>query len=234
MANALRSRPAPAPRMHIGTSSALRALGARPMHEERVLRQCRGRAERARPCGRPKIPAASRLRTRCLLRLEAELRVLAVCGPTTPAPDGSRRLIVALGTGSTVESVATARGGLCVSSQVGLSRRSMFCMTATAASSASSARARRRPGGDGAGRLARGTKVVFMGMGEPAHTSRRVLEAIFRPARHRGLASGHQPAGCSRTGANRRAFGAIAAPAASRRRWALCLQSTDAALARAC
>ena len=155
----------------------LRGLGARPAHEQRVLRLW----SQALPqdSGRRKtedfLPAALRAG---LPELEAELRGLARLRSEHPAQDGSSRLLVELTDGQTVESVLLPRDGLCVSSQVGCAVGCVFCMT----------------GRDGLIRqvgsaeivaqvaLARSMrvvkKVVFMGMGEPAHNLDNVMEAI--------------------------------------------------------
>ena len=95
-----------------------------------------------------------------------------------PGADGSVRLLVKLGDGQMVESVLLPRGGLCVSSQVGCAVGCTFCMTGKSGLLrqltsteilAQVALARRfRPV----------KKVVFMGMGEPAHNLENVLEAI--------------------------------------------------------
>ena len=85
-----------------------------------------------------------------------------------------------LADGQTVESVLLPRDGLCVSTQVGCAVGCVFCMTGRAGllrqlSSAEIvaqvvlARSRRAV-----------KKVVFMGMGEPAHNLDNVLEAIAR------------------------------------------------------
>jgi 23S rRNA (adenine2503-C2)-methyltransferase len=95
-----------------------------------------------------------------------------------PAADGSVRLLVELNDGQMVESVLLPRDGLCVSTQVGCAVGCVFCMTGksgllrqvgSAEIAAQVALARRyRPV----------KKVVFMGMGEPAHNLDNVLEAI--------------------------------------------------------
>ncbi|MCY7317205.1 MAG: RNA methyltransferase [Ramlibacter sp.] len=155
----------------------LRDLGARPAHAQRVLRLW----SQALPqdSGRRKtedfLPAALRAG---LPALEAELRELARLRSEHPAQDGSARLLVELADGQSVESVLLPRGGLCVSSQLGCAVGCVFCMT----------------GRDGLVRqlgsaeivaqvaLARSIravkKVVFMGMGEPAHNLDNVMEAI--------------------------------------------------------
>jgi len=85
---------------------------------------------------------------------------------------------VELSDGKTVESVLLPRGGLCVSTQVGCAVGCVFCMTgqggltrqlgsAEIVAQVALARSRRAV-----------KKVVFMGMGEPAHNLDSVLEAI--------------------------------------------------------
>lgn len=95
-----------------------------------------------------------------------------------PAEDGSVRLLLALQSGQTIESVLLPRDGLCVSTQVGCAVGCTFCMTGRdgliqqlggAEIVAQVAHARRQ-------RAVK--KVVFMGMGEPAHNLDAVCEAI--------------------------------------------------------
>ncbi|WP_278420455.1 RNA methyltransferase [Stutzerimonas kunmingensis] len=110
--------------------------------------------------------------------LSAEIDGLARLRSEHPAADGSARLLVELADGQMVESVLLPRDGLCVSSQVGCAVGCVFCMTGksgllrqlgSAEIVAQVALARRfRPV----------KKVVFMGMGEPAHNIDDVLEAI--------------------------------------------------------
>ncbi len=155
----------------------LRALGAKPGHEQRVLRlwsqalpQDKGRRllEDFMPVGvRQDLPA-----------LTAELASLARLQSEHPGEDGSARLLVELRDGQTIESVLLPRDGLCVSTQVGCAVGCVFCMTGqsgllrqvgSAEIVAQVALARtRRPV----------KKVVFMGMGEPAHNLDNVMEAI--------------------------------------------------------
>ncbi|MCW3148045.1 RNA methyltransferase [Stutzerimonas stutzeri] len=113
-----------------------------------------------------------------LPQLGLELDRLARLRSEHPAADGSARLLVELADGQMVESVLLPRDGLCVSSQVGCAVGCVFCMTGksgllrqlgSAEIVAQVALARRfRPV----------KKVVFMGMGEPAHNLDNVLEAI--------------------------------------------------------
>ena len=157
----------------------LAELGAKPMHIGRITRAwLRGlpldtgtrhqQSENFLPLSvRNGLPALTE-QLDALLRLRSE----------HPAGDGSARLLVELADGQMVESVLLPRGGLCVSSQVGCAVGCVFCMTGksgllrqlgSAEIVAQVALARRfRPV----------KKVVFMGMGEPAHNLDNVLEAI--------------------------------------------------------
>jgi 23S rRNA (adenine2503-C2)-methyltransferase len=155
----------------------LRDLGAKPGHEERMLRAwTRALPLDAGPCPADQyFPLAMR---EAFPAIAAELDALARVRSEHAAADGSARLLVELGDGQTVESVLLPRGGLCVSTQVGCAVGCTFCMT----------------GRDGLlrqlgsaeivaqvvlGRRRRAVKkVVFMGMGEPAHNMDNVLEAI--------------------------------------------------------
>jgi len=157
--------------------SRLRALGALPEHEARVLRQW----VNAQPqdAGRRRLSDFMPLAVRAALpALAAELAGLATLRSEHPGEDGSARLLVALADGQTVESVLLPRDGLCVSTQVGCAVGCLFCMTGrdgllrqvgSAEIVAQVALARSK-------RLVR--KVVFMGMGEPAHNLDNVMEAI--------------------------------------------------------
>jgi len=158
----------------------LRALGAKPGHEQRVLRLW----SQALPqdSGRRRLqdfmPGALH---EALPALSAELQGLARLRAEHPGEDGSARLLVELADGQTVESVLLAPGripGLCVSTQVGCAVGCVFCMTGqggllrqlgSAEIVAQVALARS---------LRPVKKVVFMGMGEPAHNLDNVLEAI--------------------------------------------------------
>jgi 23S rRNA (adenine2503-C2)-methyltransferase len=155
----------------------LRALGAGPKHEAHLLRSW----AQALPVARARrrmdtfLPKALR---QAWPDIGQALAGLAQLKSRHPAGDGSQRLLVLLQDGQTVESVLLPRNGLCVSTQVGCAVGCRFCMT----------------GRDGLLRqlgsaeivaqvvLARALravhKVVFMGMGEPAHNLQAVMEAI--------------------------------------------------------
>ncbi len=155
----------------------LRALGARPVHEERVLRQWARAESQASGPRRPEdfLPLALR---NAMPALEAELQALAVLNSEHPAADGSRRLLVGLADGRTVEAVLLPRGGLCVSSQVGCAVGCVFCMTGIGGLERQLGSAEIVAQVALARSLRAVTKVVFMGMGEPAHNLDAVLDAI--------------------------------------------------------
>ena len=170
------------PAMHIATHidqirQRLRAAGAKPAHEQRVLRHW----ATALPldAGRRRIEDFLPLALRELLpALMADLHALARVHSAHAAADGAERLLLRLADGLTVESVLLPRDALCVSTQVGCAVGCVFCMTgrdglqrqlgsAEIVAQVALARARRRV-----------AKVVFMGMGEPAHNLDAVLDAI--------------------------------------------------------
>jgi 23S rRNA (adenine2503-C2)-methyltransferase len=155
----------------------LRALGAKPCHEDRLLRgwsqvcsfdRKHSPAETFFPLAlRNKLPA-----------IEAELDGLARLRDEYPAEEDVARLLVEMHDGQLVENVLLPRGGLCVSTQVGCAVGCVFCMSgrdgllrqlgsAEIVAQVVLARKRRAV-----------SKVVFMGMGEPAHNLDNVLEAI--------------------------------------------------------
>ncbi len=155
----------------------LRDLGAKPGHEQRVLQawtrvrsvdKRHSRAEDFLPLSvREGLPA-----------LNQEIESLARVRSEHPGRDGSARLLVELADGQTVESVLLPRDGVCVSTQVGCAVGCRFCMTgrdgllrqlgsAEIVAQVVLARTRRNV-----------KRVVFMGMGEPAHNLDNVLEAI--------------------------------------------------------
>ena len=155
----------------------LRALGASPLHAQRVLRlwvQAKPQNSGRRPL-ESFMPKALR---EALPALSHSLAGLASLREQHPGQDGSARLLVGLHDGQTVESVLLPRDGLCVSSQVGCAVGCVFCMTGreglirqvgSAEIVAQVALART---------LRPVKKVVFMGMGEPSHNLEQVMEAI--------------------------------------------------------
>ena len=156
---------------------SLRRAGAKPCHEERILRAwTQGLALDSGPVAAQDFFPQS-VRT-ALPALTDELASMARVTSEHAGSDGSTRLLLELADGQAVESVLLPRDGLCVSSQVGCAVGCTFCMTgrsgllrqlgsAEIVAQVALARARRKVG-----------KVVFMGMGEPAHNMDNVLEAI--------------------------------------------------------
>jgi 23S rRNA (adenine2503-C2)-methyltransferase len=155
----------------------LQALGANPSHTSRVLRLWAHALPQSSGKRRLEdfMPRALR---EALPALQAELAALARLESAHPGEDGER-LLVTLADGQQVESVLLPRAeGLCVSTQVGCAVGCVFCMTgqsgllrqlggAEIVAQVALARARRAV-----------TKVVFMGMGEPAHNLDEVMSAI--------------------------------------------------------
>ncbi len=155
----------------------LRALGAKPKHEHRVLRLWS--QAMAQDAGKRRLQDFMPQTLRdALPLLAAELQSLARLKSEHPGEDGSSRLLVELGDGQTVESVLLPRDGLCVSTQVGCAVGCVFCMTGQGGL------VRQVSSGEIVAQVALARtlrpvkKVVFMGMGEPAHNLDNVLEAI--------------------------------------------------------
>ena len=155
----------------------LAALGANPRHQQRVMRlwtqalpQRSGRRELEHFL--PHALVAE------MPTIEAELSALATLASAHLGEDGSSRLLVKLGDGQMVESVLLPRGGLCVSSQVGCAVGCVFCMTGTTGLIRQVGSAEIVAQVALARRMRPVKKVVFMGMGEPAHNLDNVMAAI--------------------------------------------------------
>ncbi|MSR08919.1 MAG: radical SAM protein, partial [Gammaproteobacteria bacterium] len=153
----------------------LQANGARPVHEARVLRAWARGLPLDGGGGLPEYP--SRLKA-LLPGIASDLASLAVIRSEHGGADGSTRLLLGLADGQSVETVLLPPNGVCVSTQVGCAVGCVFCMTGregllrqlgSAEIVAQVALARTRQPV---------RKVVFMGMGEPAHNLDNVLEAI--------------------------------------------------------
>jgi 23S rRNA (adenine2503-C2)-methyltransferase len=165
----------------------LRALGAGPLHEQRVLRLWAQGKPQAGGKRRPEDFLPKPLRE-AMPALEAELHALAVMESEHAADDGSARLLLRLGDGQMVESVLLPREGVCISSQVGCAVGCLFCMTGR------DGLVRQVTSGEMVAQVALARrqrpvrKVVFMGMGEPAHNLDNVLEAIQLLGQEGGIA----------------------------------------------
>lgn len=155
----------------------LRAAGARPVHERRVLRLW----AQALPQDSGRIDIGDFLPRKLrdeLPAIVAGLEGLARIVSRHPAQDGSERLLVRLADGQTCESVLLPRGGLCVSSQIGCAVGCRFCMTGVGGLVRQIGSAEIVAQVVLARTLRPVKKVVFMGMGEPAHNLSNVMEAI--------------------------------------------------------
>jgi len=167
---------------------ALCEVGAKPVHVGRIMR--------AWLQGNPLDHAARRFAAEhhlparlreALPGIQAQLDALVQLERQAPSQDGSARHLLRLLDRQSVESVSLPREGVCVSTQVGCAVGCTFCMTGrsgllrqlgSAEILAQVVLARRQ-------RPVR--KVVFMGMGEPAHNLDNVLEAIHWLATAAGI-----------------------------------------------
>lgn len=157
----------------------LRDLGAKPCHEQRILRAWL--QSKPLDSGRRLQSSVDFLPLQVrdgLPALQEGLSRLAKVRSEHTGDDGAVRLLIELADGQAVESVLLPRDGLCVSTQVGCAVGCTFCMTgregllrqlgsAEIVAQVVLARSRRHV-----------KKIVFMGMGEPAHNLDNVLEAI--------------------------------------------------------
>jgi 23S rRNA (adenine2503-C2)-methyltransferase len=155
----------------------LRAAGARRRHEALILRAWSRGLPLDAFARRAESQFPARLRA-ALSQIEAGLAGLARVRSEHLGEDGSARMLVELADGQSVESVLLPQPAVCVSTQVGCAVGCVFCMTgrsgllrqlgsAEIVAQVALARARRPV-----------RRVVFMGMGEPAHNLDNVMEAI--------------------------------------------------------
>ncbi len=167
----------------------LEGFGASPAHAGWLLRRwLQGRPfDGGSPRPEHYLPAPL---LHALPTLTSALAGLAGLASRHPGDDGGERLLVRLHDGQMIESVLLPRGGVCVSTQLGCAVGCVFCKTGeggllrqlgSSEIVAQFALARR---------LRAVNKVVFMGMGEPAHNRVAVLEAIDWLARDGGI--GHK------------------------------------------
>jgi len=160
-----------------GLRETLRAAGARPRHETLILR--------AWVRGLPLDALAQREDAQFPLRLRATLPELVTRFAELVAVrsehrggDASTRFLLGLADGRTIESVLLPGDGVCVSTQVGCAVGCVFCMTGR------DGLLRQLTSGEIVAQVAlartrqRVRRVVFMGMGEPAHNLDNVLDAI--------------------------------------------------------
>lgn len=157
----------------------LHALGAKDLHIERLLRNWLTGLELLAGTKRQRSEDFFPLPMReAHASLAATLEQLAEVQTEHPAQDGSARLLVKLKDQQTIESVLLPRDGLCISSQVGCAVGCVFCMTGKSGLIRQVSSLEMLAQVALARRLRRVKKVVFMGMGEPAHNLENVLETI--------------------------------------------------------
>ena len=176
----------------------LRALGALPLHEDRVLR--RWAMAQPQEGGRKQLQHFLPLALLGQLpQIVAELQGLVLLHSRHDGEDGSARLLVNLHDGQQVEAVLlqpdrpkrhapalplgggaakAPTSGVCISTQVGCAVGCVFCMTGTGGLVRQLGSAEIVAQVVLARSLRPINKVVFMGMGEPAHNLEAVLEAI--------------------------------------------------------
>jgi len=152
-------------------------LGAKPCHEEAVLRAWTQALPLASGTRAAENFLPRRLRD-ALPELATELRDLARLRSTHADASGAARLLVDLADGQSVELVLLPRDGVCVSTQVGCAVGCVFCMTGREGLQRSLASAEIVAQVALARSLRVVRKVVFMGMGEPAHNLDEVMAAI--------------------------------------------------------
>lgn len=149
---------------------ALRAAGAKPEHERRIVRALFGLVPMAPTKGanfpKPVLEALPAIEARWA---EAG-RVVRISGG---------KMLLSMSDGELVEAVMLPREGLCISTQVGCAVGCRFCMTGR------SGLVRQLTSAEMLAQVRAGltlepnlSKVKFMGMGEPAHNRRNVLETL--------------------------------------------------------
>ncbi len=157
----------------------LASLGALPIHRDRIVRAwLQGKALNTGTRRYPQegfLPLAVRNQ---LPRLADALDALVRLRSEHRAADNSARLLVELGDGQMVESVLLPRDGVCVSTQVGCAVGCRFCMTGKSGLLRQVSSLEILAQIVLARKIRPVKKVVFMGMGEPAHNLDNVLEAI--------------------------------------------------------
>ena len=153
--------------------------GALPQHRDRILR--------AWLAGKPLNSGTRRQHTEHFLPLavrsalpewEERLASLARIESSHPGSDQSARLLVRLSDQQLIESVLLPRDGLCVSTQIGCAVGCLFCMTGRSGLVRQVSSMEMLAQFVLARRVRVVKKVVFMGMGEPAHNLDNVLETI--------------------------------------------------------
>ncbi len=160
-----------------GLRAALRAAGARPRHETLMLRAwVRGLPLDA--FAQSEDAQLPRVLLGKLPEIEARFAKLVSVRSEHRGADASTRFLLSVADGLTIESVLLPGDGVCVSTQVGCAVGCTFCMTGR------DGLVRHLSSGEIVAQVAlartrqKVRRVVFMGMGEPAHNLDNVLDAI--------------------------------------------------------
>ncbi len=155
--------------------AALVQHGAKPSHVKRLLRAWMGLCPWEEKKGDPYPKALSDYLPEFRNTLENLARAVTV----PSAERDSVKIVSELSDGELIESVLLPRDGICVSSQVGCAVGCLFCMTGK------SGLIRQLGSAEILAQIAEGRKyrpqlkrAVFMGMGEPSHNMKAVLEAV--------------------------------------------------------
>mgnify|MGYP006281015067 CR=1 FL=1 len=161
----------------------LRSMGARDVHVGPLMRAwLEGRgldaASDRRGRGGGRTPRRSRALEAALPGAERVLDELVSEVHRADAGDGTRRRVLRLRSGRTIESVDLPRDGLCVSTQVGCAVGCRFCKTGEDGLLQQLSSLEILAQVVGARRERAVRRVVFMGMGEPANNLDAVLDAI--------------------------------------------------------
>jgi 23S rRNA (adenine2503-C2)-methyltransferase len=168
---------------------ALRKRGARPVHVRRLVADwLTGGDSWCAPRQRNRIPRRSAALEASLPEVLSELDGLVREIDSSEGADGSRRRLLRLRSGRSVESVDLPREGLCVSTQVGCAVGCRFCRTGQEGLLQQLTPLEILAQVVHARRLGEVRRIVFMGMGEPAHNLEAVLETIDTLADEGGLA----------------------------------------------
>ena len=152
-------------------------LGAKRCHEDRLLRLWSSALAVDTAATRPEHHLPARLK-REAPKLFEKLSALTRTVSRHDGADGSIRLLVGLHDGQNIETVLLPRAGLCVSVQVGCAVGCLFCMTGRSGLLRQLGSLEMAAQVVLARRIRPIRKVVFMGMGEPAHNLDNVLESI--------------------------------------------------------
>jgi 23S rRNA (adenine2503-C2)-methyltransferase len=155
----------------------MRSLDAKVCHQDRLLRLWLQALPPQTLPTRPEHHLPARLLA-YLSTLFSDLQAVTRILSRHPAQDGSIRLLVGLQDGQTVETVLLPGDGLCVSVQAGCAVGCLFCMTGRSGLARQLSSLEILAQVVMARQIRPIRKVVFMGMGEPAHNLESVLESI--------------------------------------------------------